>query len=295
MASKGLLTSKRAIPSKRVNKETHTFFHKLFFQLGYKCMDDWYKVTHADIYKNGGGALLQRYYNSSPSSALKSVYPEHNWKLWRFHSKPKGYWNNEANHKQFFEWSKAQLGYKCMDDWYKVTREDIDKNGGGGLLSNIHNSSPSLVLKSVYPEHNWELWRFKRVPKGYLERMAKDHNEIKRMMEWLSGQLSIKCLDDRYRISLGQACEFVAIGSAKELATMLQTAYPQHQWDKSLLHRIGFQIKASQRELMLAVQRLFPTQSTFIFHLTVAYLKQYFLLSGTNTVQGWRKTTNTQR
>lgn len=45
-------------------------------------MDDWYHVTVEDIVKNGGGGLLTCY-NNSPSSALQSIYPEHNWELER--------------------------------------------------------------------------------------------------------------------------------------------------------------------------------------------------------------------
>ena len=46
-----------------------------------------------------------------------------------------------------------------MDDWYNVTQEDIQKNGGIALLQQ-HSNSPSKALQNIYPEHDWELWRF---------------------------------------------------------------------------------------------------------------------------------------
>src|SRR5205823_4894798 len=79
--------------------------------------------------------------------------------------KPRGFWKVKENHKKFFDSLGTKLGYKSMEDWYKVTQEDIHKHGGrGGLLCIYYNGSPSLALESIYPEHNWELERFKNKP-----------------------------------------------------------------------------------------------------------------------------------
>ena len=60
-------------------------------------------MTQEDIYKNGGRGLLDVYYNGSPSAALLSIYPEHNWKLERFQKKHRGFWSNKETNKQFFD------------------------------------------------------------------------------------------------------------------------------------------------------------------------------------------------
>src|SRR2546426_636283 len=119
------------------------FFGRLGAQLGYKIRGDWYTATKGDIIKNGGGGLLASYYNNSPSTALKSVYPEHNWELKRFKNPPKRSWRTGDNQKKFFDSLMIQLGYNCMEDWYNVTEEDIHKNGGGSLLNHYYRSSPS--------------------------------------------------------------------------------------------------------------------------------------------------------
>src|SRR3979490_2008551 len=76
----------------------------------------------------------------------------------------------EKQRKTFFDDLGVQLGYKSMEDWYNVKAKDIQNNGGGGLLTNYYRNSPSEALQSVYPEHNWMLWKFKTVPMGYWER-----------------------------------------------------------------------------------------------------------------------------
>src|SRR4051812_45770383 len=94
------------------NKSHHRhFFDRPGTQLGYKEMDDWYGVSAESICKHGGDGLLITHYNGSPSQALQAVYPEHDWMMWRFGKKPKGFWDN-TSHKQFFDWLRVQLEYK---------------------------------------------------------------------------------------------------------------------------------------------------------------------------------------
>src|SRR5690349_13904891 len=96
------------------------------------------------------------------------MYPEHNWQSWRFTEQvPQFFWENQESHRQFFDWLGTQLGCKEMDDWYNVSVEDIYKHGGSGLLNDYYNNSPSKALQTVYPEHQWLIWRFGQTPKGF--------------------------------------------------------------------------------------------------------------------------------
>lgn len=60
--------------------------------------------------------------------------------------------------RKFCDWLGVALGHTSMEDWYRVTKEDIVNNGGGGLIS-VYQASPSKALLSIYPEHNWDLTR----------------------------------------------------------------------------------------------------------------------------------------
>src|SRR5689334_11532477 len=118
----------------KISELHKAFFEGLKVKLGYKSMDDWYKINQGDIFKNGGKWLLAEHYNDSPTKALLSVYPEHNWILERFKNKPKGHWKSEQNRRSYFDWLGIQLGYKDMNEWYQITAQDIHQNGGAGLL-----------------------------------------------------------------------------------------------------------------------------------------------------------------
>src|SRR5690349_13949990 len=122
------------------------FFDWPHKELGYKYMDDWYNVTQENIHKNGGRGPLDSWYANSPSKALTSIYPEHNWELEKSKNKPLQlrvshesqrkafsksiqmklqkiplrFWKNKENHTIFFDWLHKELGHLSMDDWYNV-------------------------------------------------------------------------------------------------------------------------------------------------------------------------------
>jgi len=103
-----------------------------------------------------------------------------------------GGWNSRERHKEFFDRSGETLGYGSMEDWYNLTIKEISKYGGNGLLYYHYNSSPSAALQTVYPKHNWMLWKFKCVPRGYWESLLKDPKELKSMLDWLGEQMSLQ-------------------------------------------------------------------------------------------------------
>src|SRR6185437_7791159 len=105
-------------------------------------------------------------YGKSSSKLLQSVYPNHTWEIYKFHTVPIGYWNDIDNRKEFMDWLFNQLQYKSMDDWYNVTAKDICKFGGNTLLTR-HDDSPFKLLQSVYPNHTWKPYKFHHVPLGY--------------------------------------------------------------------------------------------------------------------------------
>lgn len=59
------------------------FFDWIAKQRNIKSQDDWYRITKEDVYKRGGKNLLDVYYGKSLGNALRSVYPEVEWQLWR--------------------------------------------------------------------------------------------------------------------------------------------------------------------------------------------------------------------
>jgi len=56
------------------------------------------------------------------------------------------------------------LNYKTVNDWYNISKKDFLDNEGGRILS-AYGKSPRLFVMSVFPEHDWQSWRFGTRPK----------------------------------------------------------------------------------------------------------------------------------
>ena len=66
---------------------------------------------------------------------------------------PYGFWDNEVSHKLYMLILRVKLEFYTMESLYKISQNDLKKNYGGGLLSNKYNSSPNVILTSLYPKH----------------------------------------------------------------------------------------------------------------------------------------------
>ena len=107
--------------------------------------------------------------------------------------------------------------------------QDI-KNLGGIKLLNKCNSSVLSILSSVYPEHNWLPWKFKKATGGFwtMENQRK-------FMDWVKKELSIKEMQDWYRITIKDIRD---LGGAGLLYSeyrnspflMLSTIYNEYEW-----------------------------------------------------------------
>src|SRR6476660_4706273 len=54
---------------------------------------------------------------------------------------------------------EQKLNIQTLDDWYNIRYNNVKKNGGSSLL-NSYNGSISSMLKSLYPDHTWQMTRF---------------------------------------------------------------------------------------------------------------------------------------
>lgn len=78
-----------------------------------KNWQDWYQVRMSKITKLGLNKALEPY-QGSLVSALLDVYPEHDWKPWKFEHIhcPASYWRKFEHQKIFFDELSMKLGIK---------------------------------------------------------------------------------------------------------------------------------------------------------------------------------------
>ena len=205
----------------------------LFNELGYTRIEDWYKITGKDFLHNYGSSLLRNQYNNRVQRIISTLYQEIDWLPWKFRLSPMNYWNDIQNQKNFMEWLFNKLGYTRMEDWYKITGEDIRDNYGSGLLSNQYENSPQKMVKGIYPEIDWLPWKFILSPMNYWD----DIQNQKKFMEWLFNELGYTRMEDWYKISRNILHDNygggLLTGKYSSLIKMIFAIYPDYKWDVS--------------------------------------------------------------
>lgn len=226
-------------------------------KLGLKSMDDWYYVKQSQIKQLGGASLLQHYYHNSLSAALMQIYPNHKWNIELF-KVPNGYWDNTENVRRFLAQflNHDSSATPSNEDFYNLSVSKIYEKGGRGLLSKYGFSLYNL-LEHAYPEHSWDGWKFKPVPKGYWNKQE----NVMKYLKWFQEQYGISKLSDWNTVSAEQIVNTGGKGLLSKyggLSGLLSSVYPQHNWNASLK---TFPSK-SQTRLFKVLQTLFPNSTT---------------------------------
>jgi len=126
---------------------------------------------------------------------------------------------------------ESTLNFKSFEDWYNVTKRDINKYGGSGILSNYNNSLVNALL-SVYPDFDWIIWKFNQntVPQEFWN----DKKNQKKFFDWVGEQFRFKSFEDWYNITLEDINKH---GGHRALfyynnypANALLSVYPDFDW-----------------------------------------------------------------
>ena len=211
--------------NKKIQKEYMEWLGK---ELGYTTMEHWYKINQKDIYENYGWGCVSSRYKSSPVKLVTSIYPNHNWLIWKFKGVPKGTWNNKEFQKEYMEWLGKELGYTTMDHWYKINCEDLFKHYGSTLLSNYYKNSPVKLVTSIYPNYNWLIWKFEVVPIG----TWKKKKFQKEYMEWLGKELGYTTMEHWYKITTNDIKQNYGSSLFHDytIIKLVTSIYPNHNW-----------------------------------------------------------------
>jgi hypothetical protein len=163
-------------------------------------LDDWYKVSTKNLQEDPVlDNLLNKNYNGSLWNALQESYPEHKWIPWKFSTRQymKSFWNKKENQLIYFNWLGKELGFKMLEDWYKLQLKDLVDNGGSFFVEKHRNSLPK-IMQSIYPDVEWLPWKFDRFSKGFWN----DPQSQRSFFDWLGRKLGYKDINDWCNLNL---------------------------------------------------------------------------------------------
>jgi hypothetical protein len=117
----------------------------------------------------------------------------------------------------------------CVEDWYKVTIDEVIKLGGGPLLSTYYGNSLQAALMDNIKDVNWLPWQFEEVPQGFW-----NHHENRRQyFEWLKTKLNIRQESDWYKLKKEDIYANGGSGIFNHESshiTALVNCYPEIEW-----------------------------------------------------------------
>lgn len=204
-------------------------FDELTTESSFESREDYYQLTLNKIDAKAGRGLMRFVYNGSIYKAMMDVYPDHKWLIWKFEQKlPVGFWETHSHQVQYMDWLGDQLGIKTKEDWYDKKWEQLTSHGN--RLLDKYNNSPSVLLKAVYPEHDWQIEKFRRTPLGYWE-MIESHL---RFIGKITKEMNIQRMEDWYQVTNqdvkgrgGQRLLHYYDGS---IINVLKKVFPEHTW-----------------------------------------------------------------
>lgn len=190
-------------------------------RLSLTSLDDWYGITSQEVLKLPSGPSIIKYHKTLPS-ALRSAFSTHQWKEWLFRKASNHELKAIDKLRRYFDWRAKEIGVKEASDWYAIEAKQIDQ-------SILKGSTISDLLRKAYPEHQWQVWRFKFLPKGFW----KEQENVTECFKWLEDQLNVKSvgcwqqINPQQVIDAGGARLLYHMGS---LSALLVRFYPEHQW-----------------------------------------------------------------
>lgn len=76
---------------------------KLGEKLGYKVIEDWYRVSLKDFWANNGKSLVEKY-DGNACTVVMNIFHNHVWEPWLFHNPSPGYWDRVDSKIKFLQY-----------------------------------------------------------------------------------------------------------------------------------------------------------------------------------------------
>ena len=100
--------------SSETAKSHRIFFENLSKELKLSNWEDWYKVKRKDIESKGVHPVLVHYDNSH-IEALIQLFPQNDWKVWKFNQVSPSFWKEKKNQRKFFQNLADELNIKKFE------------------------------------------------------------------------------------------------------------------------------------------------------------------------------------
>jgi hypothetical protein len=234
------------------------FMEEAGLRLSAVTLAEWLRVRPRQLRQLRGGHSFLEHHGGSMLAALHAHFPAEDWAAEAFVGRvPDGYWRMREHRSAFLRHVMAKCGVEGLDDWRKVSSQDVVDLGGAGFLARYGNSLlaalqdllpgmghdaakiTALRCRSVAPDDYWL-----------------QQENLRSFFDGVKGSLGIEHERDWLRVSRSQLQE---LGCRSMLAKMslqqaLALAYPTQRWEWMARQTGG---RKTQRLMRLQLGNLF--------------------------------------
>jgi hypothetical protein len=197
--------------------------------MGIKTQEDIYSINETEMHK-----LVKMFFPAkklySLARAMSILFPEFEWHEWRFQRCNRGFWDNQKNHRMYFDWVADELCIEKQNDWYNFTINGVKALSSSSILSLKFKNSLFRALYKVYPEFQWLHWKFTIAPDRFWDLQT----NRTQFLQWIEEELNIRSEKDWYKVKVA---DIVNRGGSGLLARfnfslfqMLKEFRPEHEW-----------------------------------------------------------------
>jgi hypothetical protein len=120
-----------------------------------------------------------------------------------------------------------------LEDWYLISSRSVAAHPhAASLLRTFYNSSLYVALRSLYPEHDWQPWRFLNPPKH----LWLNPHHIRSFLTYAAEKLKLSSVEEWKGVSWRQLTHLGAHRLSRQglhLAQYLPLIHPDQEWDES--------------------------------------------------------------
>ena len=223
------------------------FMNDLFNKFKLNSLDEWIQIPKKQIKQQIGGKIILKIYSENLSKLLFTIFPLHNWKK----SLRKNHFKILRNQQKILENIEKKLKINQLNDWMKITKNQLLIHGGKTILEFYSNDLEKLLV-CVYPHHHWPFLdknseinlKFRPNLNYFQKSIEFNRKRLKKLIE----KFAIKQKKDWFRIS----AEYQEI----KVYSSLKLIYPNEKWNKKLFQ---FRVKKTKQRLLYAkMNSIFP-------------------------------------
>jgi len=166
----------------------------------------------------------------------------------------KHHWDSLENQHKFLDKMASALHITTVQDWLHISYATV-LEVAGHFLVHKYNCSISQMIVAVYPELYWDPLDRKCVSHNYWN-LQQNQERFINMCQYL---FNINSYQDWYRLSQDQFSQVAKRAISRiSIITMLQTRYPEQDWDIVSFSKRGK--KSRQWWLVTKIREFFPNE-----------------------------------